>query len=78
MARTRIRGPPKPINNFENRRFATAKDIANACRRDSGFRIKFVLPQGKNIDVKVHGNVERQMRVRRRSIFSALHRNRQY
>ena len=36
------------------------------------------LPQGKNINVKVHGNLVRKMGVRRRSIFPALHGNRQY
>ena len=73
MARTRdslARGP----NNFDNRGFAAAKKIANARRRNN----KFVLPQAKNVDVKVHGNVARRMKVRRRSIFSAMQRNRQY
>ena len=78
MARTRLGGPPKRIINFENRRFAAAKEIANARRRDNRFKIKFLLPQGKNIDVKVRGNVVRKMRVRRRSIFSGLCRNRQH
>ena len=78
MARTRLGGLPRRVNNFENRRFAAAKDIANARRRNSRFKIKFLSPQGKNVDVKVRANVARQMRVRRRSIFPAWHRNRQY
>ena len=45
------------INNFENRRFAAAKEIANTRRRNNRFKIKFLLLQGKNIDVKVPGNV---------------------
>ena len=78
MARTRLGGPPRHVNNFENRRFAAAKEIANARRRDNRFKIKFLLPQGKNIDVKVRGNVVRKMRARRRSIFPGLCRNRQH
>ena len=78
MARTRLGGPPRRVNNFETKRFAAAKEIENARRRDNRFKIKFLLPQGKNIDVKVRGNVVRKMRVRRRSIFSGLCRNRQH
>ena len=58
MARTGA-GLARPINNFENRRFAAAKDVANACRRNNRFKIKFLLLQGKNIDVKVPRNVVR-------------------
>ena len=71
MARTRdslgIR-----LNNFDSRRFAVAKKIANACRRNHRFNIKFVLPQGKNIGMKICGNVVRKMRVRRRSTFPVM------
>ena len=45
---------------------------------DYRFKIKFVLPQGKNVDVKVHENVVRRVRVRRRAIFPSVLRNRQY
>ena len=65
MARTRLGGPPRCVNNTENRRFAAAKEIANARRRDNTFKIKFLLIQGKNIDVKVRGDVVRGIRVRR-------------
>ena len=65
-------------NNFDNRRFVAAKEIANTCRRNNRFKIKFVLPKGKNVDLKVHGKVVRKMRVRRCSIFSVMRRNRQY
>ena len=78
MARTRLSGPPRCVNNIENRRFAAAKEIANARRRDNTFKIKFLLIQGKNIDVKVRGDVMRRIRLRRCSIFPALRRNRQY
>ena len=78
MARTRLGGPPRRVNNFENRRFAAARDIANARGRDNRFKIIFLLKQGKNINVKVRGNVVKKMKVRRRSIFPTLRRNRQY
>ena len=44
-------------NNFDNRRFAAAKEIANAHKRNIRFKIKFVLLLGKNVDVKMRGNV---------------------
>ena len=75
MTRTRLGRPPRCVNNFENRRFAAVKEIANTRRRGNRFKIKFLLPQGQNIDVRVHGNVVRKMRVRRRSIFPPLHSN---
>ena len=78
MDSTRLGGPPKRIINFENRRFAAAKEIANARRRDNSFKINFFLPQGKNVNVKVRGNLVRKLRVRRRSIFPVLHRSREY
>ena len=77
MARTRG-GLARLANNFDNRRFAAAKEIANARRRNNRSRIKSVLPQGKNVAVKVCGNVVRRMRVRRRGIFPAVLRNRYY
>ena len=47
MARTRLRGPPRGVSNFETKRFAAPKEIENARRRDNRFKIKFLLPQGK-------------------------------
>ena len=67
MARTRG-GLARLPNNFDNRRLAAAKEIA--C-------LKF-LPQGRNVEVKVRGDVVRRMGVRRRAIFPALVRERQY
>ena len=78
MARTRLRDPHTCQINLENRRFAAAKEIANQRRRNNGFKIKFLLLQGKNIDVKLRGNIVRRMRVRRRTVFPAMQRNRQY
>ena len=60
VARTRG-GLPRCINNFENRRFATAKEIAYARRINNRFKTKLLLPQGKNNDLKVHGNVVRRI-----------------
>ena len=77
MARTRG-GLARRINNFDNRRFAAAKEIANARRRNNRFKIKLLLPQGKNVDVKVCGNVVRRMKVGRHAIFPAMVRDRQY
>ena len=71
-------GLARRLNNFDNRRFAAAKEIANARRRSNRFKIKFVLPQGKNVDVKVRRNVVRRRRVRRRVIFPFVLRNMQY
>ena len=76
MARTRG-GLARHINNFDNRRLAAAKEIANARRRNNRSKIKLLLLQGKNVDVKVRGNVVRRMRVRKPAIFSAIVRDRQ-
>ena len=58
MVRTRG-GLARRINNFENRRFAAAKEIANERRKNNRLKIKFLLPQGENTDVKVLENVVR-------------------
>ena len=44
----------------------------------NNFKIKFVLMQGKNVDLKVCGDVVRRMRVKRCEIFPVVLRNRQY
>ena len=77
MARTRD-SLARHTNNFDNRRFAATKEIANAHERNNRFKIKFVLLQGKIVDVKVCENGVRRMRVRRCAIFPAMLRNRQY
>ena len=56
MTRTRG-GLARRPNNFDNRRFAAAKEIANARKRNNRFKIKFVLLQGKNVDMKMRGNI---------------------
>ena len=75
MAKTRAATRRRPNNNFNNRRVAAAKRIVNARERrrnlERRFKIKFLLSQDKNVEVKKCGNVVRQMRVRRKAIFSA-------
>ena len=77
MARTRATPRQRPANiNFESRRVAAAKEIANARRnRINHIKIKFLLLQGKNVEVKKRGNVIRQMRVRRHAVYPARVRN---
>ena len=75
----RIRGGlTRQPNNFNNRISAALNEIANARRRCTRFKTKLLLPQGKNVNVKVRGNGVRQTRVRRHAIFPALVRERQY
>ena len=75
MARTRAvpRRRPAPANiNFDMRRVAAAKEIENARRnRINIIKIKPLLSQGKNIEVKKHGNVVWRMRVHRCAISPA-------
>ena len=63
MARTRAVPRRRPANiNFDQRRVAAAKEIANR-RRIENIKIKILLPQGKNVEVRHCGNVVRRMRV---------------
>ena len=81
MARTRAVPRRRPANiNFNLRRVAAAKEITNARRRNriDKIKIKLLLPQGKNIEVKQRGNVVRRMRVRRRAILLGTIRNVRY
>ena len=79
MARTRL-GPRRgPANiNFDLRRVAAAKEIRRGRVNAKNIKIKALLPQGKNVEVKKRGQVVRRMRVRRKSIFPAAVRNRTY
>ena len=78
MARTRAVPRWRPANiNFDQRRAAAAKQIANR-RRIENIKIKILLPQGKNVEVRHRGNVVRRMRVRRRAIFPEKIRNVRY
>ena len=90
MARTRFTPRRRPANmNFDLRRVAAANEnyrrVAaakemNRRRRVNAkdVKIKVLLPQGKNVEVKKRGQVIRRMRVRRKSIFPAAVRNRTY
>ena len=77
MARTRAVPRWRPNVNFDNRRFAAAKEMARRVRA-SDVKIKFLLPQVKNIEVKVRGNVVRKMRVQRFAKHGAKKRNVRY
>ena len=77
MARTRAVPRRRPNVNFDNRRFAAAKEMARRVRA-SDVKIKFLLPQVKNVEVKVRGNVVRRMRVQRLAKHGAKNRNVRY
>ena len=67
-------------NNFNNRRFAAARaamDNGNRGRR-THFKIKVLLPQGRDVEVKHCGRVVRRMRVHRKAIFPAAVTERRY
>ena len=54
MLRTRAAAQGMPNNNFNNRRFAAARaatDNRNRGRR-SHFKTKFLLPHGRDVEVK--------------------------
>ena len=80
MVRTRFTPRRRPQNlNFDQRRTASAKEIANRRRANSkNIKIKVLVPQSKQVEVKQRGQVVRRMTVRRRSIFPAAVRNRRY
>ena len=78
MARTRAVPRRRLANiNFNQRRVAAAKEIARH-RRIENIKIKILLPQGKNVEVRHRGNVVRRMRVRRRAIFPGKVKNVRY
>ena len=80
MARTRVTVRRRPNNiNFDLRRVAAAKEIANRRRtRANNIKIKFFLPRGKDVEVKQRGVTVRKMRVRRKAIFPGGVRNVRY
>ena len=77
MARTRAIPRQRPNINFDNRRVAAAKEMARRVKV-SDVKIKFLLPQVKNVEVKVRGNVVRRMRVQRLAKHGAKKRNVRY
>ena len=79
MARTRVVVRRRPNINFDLRRVAAAKEIANRRRtRANNIKIKFLLSQGKDAQVKQRGVVVRKMCVRRKSIFTGAVRQVRY
>ena len=61
---------------FENKRLVAQKQIQQ--RRNARFKIKKVIPQRRVIQVKKRGNIVRKMNVRRRAIYPATKRIREY
>ena len=79
MARTRFTPRRRPANiNFDLRRVAAAKEIRRGRVNAKNIKIKVLLPQRKDVEVKQTGQVVRRMTVRRKSIFPAAIRNRRY
>ena len=79
MARTRFTPRRRPANmNFDLRKVAAAKEMRRGRVNAKNIKIKVLLPQRKNVEVKQRGQVVRRMTVRRRSIFPATVRNRRY
>ena len=79
MARTRFTPRRRPANmNFDLRRVAAAKEIRRGRINAKSIKIKVLLPQRKDVEVKQRGQVVRRMTVRRKSIFPAAVRNRRY
>ena len=64
--------------NFDLRRVAAAKEIRRGRINAKNIKIKVLLPQRKDVEVKQRGQVVRRMTVRRKSIFPAAVRNRRY
>ena len=79
MARTRFTPRRRPANiNFDQRRVASAKEIRRGRVNAKNIKIKVLLPQIKDVEVKQRGQVVRRMTVRRKSIFPAAVKNRRY
>ena len=86
MARTRLvpkRRPNVNLNipgcdvDFQAKRVAATKEARRRIRV-SDVKIKFLLPQVKDIEVKHRGNVVRKMKVRRVAKHVAMKRNVRY
>ena len=77
MARTRAVPRRRPNVDFQARRVAAAKEMGRRIRA-SDVKIKFLLPQVKDIEVKVRGNVVRKMKARRVAKHGAKKRNVRY
>lgn len=72
MARTRFAPKRGPANiNFDLRRTAAAKNIERGRRKTQpkNVKIKMLMPESREIEVKKRGQVIRRMTVRRKTIF---------
>ena len=77
MARTRGGlNNPTHCDYLNNRRFAAQKEIQQ--RRNARFKIKFVLPQFKAVNIKNDEQIVRRITVRRRMVFPAAKCLREY
>ena len=77
MARTRAVPKRRPNINFDARRVAGTKEMGKRIRV-SDVKIKFLLPQVKDIEVKKGGNLLRKMKVQRVAKHAAKKRNARY
>ena len=79
MARTKLI-PKKRISdtNFDLKRVAPANKIGRKRVTANNVKIKVLLPQSREIEVKKRGQVIRRIRIRRKTIFPAKVRNRTY
>ena len=77
MVRTRAVPRRRPNINFEAQRVAAAKEMRRHIRA-SDVKIKFLLPQFKDIEVKKRGILLRQMKVRRIAKHGTKKRNVRY
>ena len=67
----------RPDVDFEAQRVAGTKEMRRRIRA-SDVKIKFLLPQFKDVEVKFRGNVVRKMKVRRVAKHGAKKRNVRY
>ena len=78
MARTKLipkKTRPTPID-FTSVRIATTKEIARKRRvQPKNVKIKKLLPQAKEIEVKKNGEVVRRITVRRKAIYPPTEAN---
>ena len=78
MARTKLvpkKTRPQPVD-FTSTRVAATKEIARGRKvHPKNVKIKKLLPQAKQIEVKKNGQVVRRMTVRRKTIYPPIKAN---
>ena len=77
--RPNVNANPRQMPNvdFQAQRVAATKELGRRVRA-SDVKIKFLLPQVKDVEVKFRGNVVRKMKVRRVAKHGAKKRNVRY